>query len=253
MDTSTNTNDTAATDAAPAESFEAALTTLADAVKIVPRPSPRAYPILVWDLETSGLDPVADRILEIGCRVLYPDGSTKDRSWLINHGLTLSADTVALTGITEELLDREGTTVQTAIEGFRQMLFDFDAEHVTHNGVRFDLPFLVHEWQRANGMPDYERANLLEWLRFRVTDTAALFKGQKLGLSRHPGESSADYADRVLEVRVRGLRYNIPTCCAELGIDTTGITMHRALGDVALTTEIFRVLVGDGGTDAAHA
>lgn len=245
--------DTTTHDTAPAESFEAALPTRADAVKIAPRPSPRAFPILIWDLETSGLDPKADRILEIGCRVLYPDGATKDRAWLINHGMALSVDTVTLTGITEDLLAAEGTTAQDALAKFQAMLTIYEAEHVTHNGVRFDLPFLAYEFQRAFGWTDARRDDFLAWLRHRVTDTAALFKGQKLSLSRHPGESSADYAERVLEVRVKGLRYNIPTCCAELGIDTTGITMHRALGDVALTTEIFRVLVGDGGTNAAHA
>lgn len=210
-------------------------------------PSPRAHPYLVWDLETSGLDPLTDRILEIGCKVVYPHGGELKASWLLNHpGFRVTPDTVKLTGITDALLQAEGQDPETVLRLFLDTLEKFDAEHVTHNGVRFDLPFLAHALAPFFGWSDVQRYRCEDWLAARTTDTAAIFKGQKLGLARHPGETGGDYAARVLEVRVKGLRYNIPTCCEALGIDTTGATFHRALGDVMLTDEIFRALVASG-------
>ena len=41
----------------------------------------------------------------------------------------------------------------------------------------------------------------------------------------------------------KGVKYNVAICCEELGVDRTGITQHRALGDCELTHEIYKKLL----------
>ena len=67
-----------------------------------------------------------------------------------------------------------------------------------------------------------------------------IVKGKKLEMDRNWNESFKEYADRVMEVRAPGVKYNVALCCEELEIQVEGIQMHRALGDVTLTHEIFK-------------
>lgn len=56
------------------------------------------------DLETTGLNPVADKIIEIGAVRVENGRATAQYSALVNPGRSLSVQTTALTGITGELL-----------------------------------------------------------------------------------------------------------------------------------------------------
>lgn len=61
------------------------------------------------DLETTGLNPAVDRIIEIGAVRVIDGIATEEFSALISPGKSLSGQITALTGITEELLrDAEG-------------------------------------------------------------------------------------------------------------------------------------------------
>ena len=46
-----------------------------------------------------------------------------------------------------------------------------------------------------------------------------------------------------IEWFAKGVKYNVAICCEELGVDRTGITQHRALGDCELTHEIYKKLL----------
>lgn len=192
--------------------------------------------VSVWDLETSGLDPFADRILEIGCKVIHADGREENRKWVLDHGIPISEEITRITGIDAVLIAAEGRDPRTCLIEFVEVLQLYGREcQVTHNGMRFDIAFLAAEAGRYGVAIAKDLAG---WLRDRVVDTAALYKARCLGLIPRTGESHADFA-----TRVRGLRYNVAHVCEQLGIATEGVTMHRALGDVELTTMIWRALV----------
>ncbi len=102
-----------------------------------------------------------------------------------------------------------------------------------HNIHQFDIPFMVAESRRLR----IEPPECSEFI-----DTAALFKGWKLGLARAPDEAFKDYADSVLSRRVAGLKYSIPTCLKELLIKTGTGQLHDASQDAYLTHLIFQAL-----------
>ena len=56
------------------------------------------------------------------------------------------------------------------------------------------------------------------------------------------GESPRDYAHRVLSIPVKGLKYAIPVCVRELGIDVELPKRHSAMHDAYATHLIYEAL-----------
>lgn len=203
--------------------------------------------LIVWDLETSGFveDPLA-RILEIGAMVVRDGEIVSRHSWLLNHGIEIPAKITEITGITKELIDAEGKDPYTCLKEFTA-LFIPNHTNLTHNGIRFDLPFLQKELTTIAGEDELKASfakSIVEILTNAALDTAAEYKGRKLKMVQSDGENFKDYARRVLDTKVFGLKYSIASCCDDLGIDRTNITQHRALGDVELTYRIYQKLHG---------
>ena len=102
---------------------------------------------LVWlDLETTGLDPRRDRIVEISIIREEPDGSVEERTRRINPQMPIAAGATAIHGITnddvkdEPPFDRVAKDLAGILEGA-----DLGGFGVT----RFDLPLLSAEFRRA--------------------------------------------------------------------------------------------------------
>lgn len=192
---------------------------------------------VTWDLETTGLDAKTEKIIEIGA-VKIVDGQVTDRkSWLLDHGIFLSDKTTEITGITDDMIDAEAVNPATAFSEFMSMFEGVpNCANVTHNGYRFDLPFLMF------ALPNDLREVYNNEMFSGMIDTAVLVKAKKLNMQRFPDESFLHFAERVMSIRAFGVKYNIPLCCEELDIDTSNATFHRALGDATLTNEIYKKL-----------
>lgn len=189
---------------------------------------------LVWDLETSGLTPGFDKINEIGLVVVRDGEVAHTQSWILNHGIKLEEFIINLTGITQEMVDAG----RVPDEAHREFLafFDEGLPNMTHNGWRFDMPFLFGEV--AEDLREKYRLPMVE----NMIDTAVMYKAQKLNMARGEGEMFHMWAQRVMNVIAKGVKYNIPLCCDELGISKDGVTMHRACADALLTSQIYQKL-----------
>jgi ATP-dependent DNA helicase DinG len=94
--------------------------------------------LLAFDLETTGLDPERDSIIEIGA-VRFRGSRVEDEwSTLVNPGRPLDPVVKALTGITDEML-ANAPRLNQVIQEFQD--FAGDLIVLGHN-VRFDLSFL---------------------------------------------------------------------------------------------------------------
>lgn len=107
--------------------------------------------ILIFDFETSGLDPYVNRIIEIGAILLKktPTGVYKiadELSVLIKQDLPLPAKITEITGITDELLNCEGVSEREAFEKF-QRLHQKDSLLAAYN-IGFDYAFLNELYRR---------------------------------------------------------------------------------------------------------
>ncbi|MCD8398722.1 MAG: 3'-5' exonuclease [Lachnospiraceae bacterium] len=93
---------------------------------------------VAFDLETTGLRPSTDRILEIGA-VRVEDGEvTGTYETLVDHALPIPQRITELTGITEEMT-AGAPDIREAVEGF--LHFSGDAVLLGHN-IQFDYGFM---------------------------------------------------------------------------------------------------------------
>lgn len=99
---------------------------------------------VVVDLETSGLDPVNDRIIEVGA-IKWADGKiVGEFSAIINYTGPLSAGTLEKTGMTSQDLIH-GMDEKTALKMLDVFMGDFIL--VAHNAI-FELGFLENTFKR---------------------------------------------------------------------------------------------------------
>jgi DNA polymerase-3 subunit epsilon len=160
----------------------------------------------VVDLETTGIRPGADRIVEIGAVKVEGYELTGRFERLVDPGVPLPAEITRLTGIRpQDLAGRVG--VGAALRAF--LAFAGDAVLVAHN-ARFDMGFIDAELRRLRGRT----------LAGTVLDTVALAKKLVPGRRRY---SLASLADR---------------------FDTSATPCHRALPDALATAEILLALIG---------
>jgi DNA polymerase-3 subunit epsilon len=103
-------------------------------------------PLVVFDLETTGLDVSSDRIVEISCVKIAVDGTRDVRTRRINPTIPISAAATQVHGITDEDIAGEPTFAQLA-RGLFEFLDGCDLSGF--NVEQFDLPLLVREFNRV--------------------------------------------------------------------------------------------------------
>ena len=108
-------------------------------------------PFTVFDVETTGMSPVGDRIVELAALHIDKDGSEKEFHTLVNPGRTIPPGVVAVHHITDKMVI-DAPHFSTA----GKMFTDFAAGStlVAHN-ARFDLGFLQESLARC-GLPLWE-------------------------------------------------------------------------------------------------
>jgi len=99
--------------------------------------------LLAFDLETTGLDFVKDRPIEVGA-ILYSTGQQKcleSQGFLVKTTVPISAEITKLTGITQQAVNKYGYDSDASFSIVQDMLNQADAI-IGHNVVRFDKRML---------------------------------------------------------------------------------------------------------------
>ena len=104
-------------------------------------------PIVCFDLETTGVDPGTDRIVEISILRVEPDGSRVTRTRRINPGRPIPEGATAVHGIRDEDV-ADAPSFRQIAKGLVEMLEGADL--AGFNVARFDIPLLDREF-RDNG------------------------------------------------------------------------------------------------------
>jgi len=106
-------------------------------------------PLVVFDLETTGLDPVQDRIVEIACVTLLPDGTRQEWCRRVNPGRPIEPAATAVHGIRDADVAGEPRFEAIAPEAHARFA---GADLAGFNVLGFDLALLTNEFRRA-GLP----------------------------------------------------------------------------------------------------
>lgn len=104
-------------------------------------------PLVFFDLETTGVNIMKDRIIEICGIKVFPDGREKQMYLKrFNPGFRMGPEVIAVHGITNEMLEDE-PTFQSCVQEIVEFFSDCDLGG--YNIIRFDVPLLVEEILRC--------------------------------------------------------------------------------------------------------
>lgn len=116
-------------------------------------------PMVFFDLETTGVDPAKDRIVEISMVKVMPDGSEEVRTRLINPQMHIPETATAIHGITDDDVREAPSFAQIAKSLYK---FIEGCDFGGFNSNRFDLPMLVEEFLRAGVDVDFKRRRFVD-------------------------------------------------------------------------------------------
>ena len=161
-------------------------------------------PLVIFDLETTGLDLVKDRVIQISYIKVYPDGKEERGDELINPEKHIEPIITQLTGISDEDVKDKPTFKQLA-----QTLADKFAgsDFAGFNSNNFDIPLLAEEFLRAGIDFDFSKSKLIDACTiFRKMERRNLAAAYKFYCGRKMEEDfEAHRADQDTEATYRVL------------------------------------------------
>lgn len=104
-------------------------------------------PICFFDIESTGVNVVNDRIVELSVLKVFPDNTKESKTWLVNPEMEIPAETTAIHGITNEKIANEPTFKALAHDVYNMIK---DSDLAGYNSNKFDIPMLAEEFLRAD-------------------------------------------------------------------------------------------------------
>ncbi len=116
-------------------------------------------PIVFVDLETTGIDVIKDRIVEIAVLKINVDGKEELRVRRVNPGMPIPPETTAIHGITDEDVKNEPVFKEIA-----KSLVNFieGCDFAGFNSNKFDFPLLAEEFLRADVDFDFRKRRFID-------------------------------------------------------------------------------------------
>ena len=161
-------------------------------------------PLVIFDLETTGLDLVKDRIIQISYIKVYPDGREERGNELVNPEKPIEPIITQLTGISNEDVKDKPTFKQLgAVLADKFTGCDFAGFNSNH----FDIPLLAEEFLRAGIDFDFSKCKMIDaqtiFHKMESRNLAAAYKfycGRKMeeDFEAHRADQDTEATYRVL-------------------------------------------------------
>ena len=103
-------------------------------------------PIIFFDLETTGINIAADRIVEISYLKVDQNGNETSKTIRVNPGIPIPEKVTAIHGISDEDVKDAPAFNEIA----KSLSREFEGcDLAGYNSVKFDIPLLAEEFLRA--------------------------------------------------------------------------------------------------------
>lgn len=162
-------------------------------------------PLIVFDLETTGLDLVKDRIIQISYIKVYPDGKEERSNQFVNPERSIPQEVVDITGITDSDVANAPTFKMLAADLANKFQ---GCDFAGFNSNHFDVPMLAEEFLRAGIDFDFSKCNLIDvqtiFHKMERRNLAAAYKfycGRKMedDFVAHKADQDTEATYRVLQ------------------------------------------------------
>jgi DNA polymerase-3 subunit epsilon len=181
-------------------------------------------PLVIFDVETTGLDLVKDRVIQLSYIKVYPDGHEERGDEIINPEKPIPDEVSQLTGISNDDVKDKPTFKQLASK-LCQVFTGSDIAGFNSN--HFDVPLLAEEFLRAGIDFDFSKSRLIDvqtiFHKMERRNLAAAYKfycGHKMedDFEAHRADQDTEATYRVL---LGQLDYYTEEHQRELGEDPT--------------------------------
>ena len=162
-------------------------------------------PLVIFDLETTGLDLVRDRIIQISYIKVGIDSSEKRGDHIINPGIMIPKEVEELTGITNEVVKDKPNFKMLA----QSLCNEFEGcDFAGFNSNRFDIPMLAEEFLRVGINFDFSKCRMIDaqviFHKMEKRNLAAAYKfycGRKMeeDFEAHRADQDTEATYRVLQ------------------------------------------------------
>lgn len=162
-------------------------------------------PLVVFDLETTGLDLVNDRIIQISFIKVLPDGKEERENIFINPEKPIPTEVTQLTGIS----DKDVADAPPFRQKAKELADRFTGcDFAGFNSNRFDVPMLAEEFLRAGVDFDFSKSRLIDaqniYHKMERRNLAAAYKfycGRKMeeDFEAHKADQDTEATWRVLQ------------------------------------------------------
>jgi len=185
-------------------------------------------PIIIFDLETTGINVASDKIVEISLIKIHPNLQEERKTILINPEIPIPAEVTEIHGITDEDVKDKPTFKEIA----KSLAKLFEGSDIAgFNCNKFDVPLLVEEFLRVGVEFDIKRHHIIDVqtifhkMEKRTLAAAYKFYCKKDLVNAHSAEADTEATFEVLKAQLEmydGQKY-IDTKGNEEDVDWTNV------------------------------
>ncbi len=162
-------------------------------------------PLAFFDLEATGTNVGADRIVEISIIKLHPDGSEDVKTWRVNPGMPIPLESSLVHGIYDEHIQNEPyfKEIAASVAEFIDI-----SDLAGYNSNKFDIPMLMEEFLRAEVLFDLDNRhfvdvqNIFHQMEQRTLKAAYQFYCDKQIINAHSAEADTRATMEVLLAQI---------------------------------------------------
>lgn len=163
-------------------------------------------PLIVFDIESTGVSVGQDKIIEICLYKVFPEGNKEVRTYRINPERHIPEETTKIHGITDEDVKDNPTFKELAVE---LNTFIGNSDLAGYNSNKFDVPILVEEFLKVGIDFDIKNRrfvdvmNIFHKMEPRTLKAAYKFYCRKDLINAHSAEADTKATYEILVAQLK--------------------------------------------------